>query len=230
VSDRSTPPPTHAPERAGTTSADATVTSSGTPGVPEVDRAERWAEKFERPALIAALTAIPATFLTLLDGMPGTAGEVLNTLSAVVLVGEGLVLFLASQDRRAWVRRNWWLLAIIAVVIPATIFAVGPAQLLRLTRSLGALRVLRVRRIIKAGKLATQRLGMSTPWRRVLIGTVSLISAAFVAVVLTDPTSGESEWIDTVTETVGPLGIVLAGLLLGVATYLVVRDRQKPDT
>jgi CsoR family transcriptional regulator, copper-sensing transcriptional repressor len=86
-----------------------------------------------------------------------------------------------------------------------------------------------VRRIIKAGKVATERLGMTTRWRRVMIGTVSLMSAAFVAVVLTDPTSGESEWIDTVTETVGPVGVLLAGLLLGVATYLVVRDRRDTD-
>lgn len=189
------------------------------------DPADRWAARFEKPAFVAALAAIPATFLTLAEGTLGATGQVVNGLSAAVLVAEGAVLFLASRDRRAWVRRNWWMLATIAIIVPATIFAVGPAQLLRLVRSLGALRVLRVRRIIKAGSVASDRLGLSSTWRRVIVGIVSVASAIFVAVVLTDPSGSQIEWINDVTDAVGTVGVVVAGALLGLATFLVVRDR-----
>lgn len=190
----------------------------------DVDPADRLAERFEMPALVAALAAVPATFLTLAEGFWGTTGEVVNALSAAVLVGEGAVLFAASRDRRRWVRRNWWLLATIAIVVPATIWAVGPAQLLRLVRSVGAIRLLRVRRIVKAGKVASRRLGIAARWRKVLVGTVSLAAAAFVGVVLTDPSGTQIDWINDLVEAVGPAGVVAAGLLLGVGTYLVVRD------
>lgn len=190
------------------------------------DPADRWAERFERPALIAALAAVPATFLTLAEGTLGTTGEVVNALSAAVLVAEGVVLFTTTRDRRAWVRRNWWLLATIAIIVPATIWAVGPAQLLRLVRSFGALRVLRVRRIIKAGKLASDRLGLDARWRRGVVALLSLAAAAFVAVVLADPSGIEVGWVRDLASAAGPVGVVIAGLVLGGATYLVVRDRE----
>lgn len=190
------------------------------------DRAERWAERFAVPAFVAALASIPAVFLTLAEGTAATAGEVLNIASATVLVAEGVVLFLASQHKRAWVRRNWWLLATIAIVVPATIFAVGPAQLLRLVRSVGALRVLRVRRIVKAGQVATRRFELSSTWRRVVVGVVSVLSAAFVGVVLADPSSTSGGFARDVADAVGPLGVIAAGAVLAVATFLVLRDRS----
>lgn len=193
----------------------------------EVDPADRWAARFERPALIAALAAVPATFLTLAEGSVGTTGEVINGLSAAVLVAEGVVLFATTRDRRRWVRRNWWLLATIAIIVPATIWAVGPAQLLRLVRSFGALRVLRVRRIIKAGKVASDRLGLDARWRRGVVALLSLAAAAFVAVVLADPSGIEVGWVRDLASAAGTVGVIIAGLVLGAATYLVVRDREE---
>lgn len=199
---------------------DATITPTSAAADPE----RRWAERFERPALIAALASVPATFLTLAEGGLAVTGEVVNVLSAIVLVAEGVVLFAVSHDRRRWMRRNWWLLATIAIVVPATIFAVGPAQLLRLVRSVGALRVLRVRRIIKAGRLASDRLGVDDRWRRATAVTLSVAAAAFVAVVLIDPSGIEVAWVRDLASRAGPVGVVLAGAILGIATYLVVHD------
>lgn len=211
-------------DAADATPADAPPTTAGRDAT---DPAQRWAERFERPALIAALAAVPATFLTLAEGTVGTTGEVINALSAAVLVAEGVVLFATTRDRRRWVRRNWWLLATIAVVVPATIWAVGPAQLLRLVRSVGALRVLRVRRIVKAGRIASDRLGLDARWRRGVVASLSLAAAAFVAVVLADPSGIEVGWVRDLAMRAGPVGVILAGVVLGVATYLAARDRDE---
>lgn len=195
---------------------------TSTPAAADSER--RWAARFERPALIAALVSVPATFLTLAEGGLAVTGEVINVLSAIVLVAEGVVLFAVSRDRRRWLRRNWWLVATIAIVVPATIWAVGPAQLLRLVRSVGALRVLRVRRIIKAGRLASDRLGLDDRWRRLTVALLSVAAAAFVAVVLIDPSGIEVDWVADLAARAGTLGVLLAGAILGVATYLVVHD------
>ena len=210
------------------------ATPRGAPGIDGVQRtapdtddaATRWERRLATPALVAALASIPAVFLTLADGALGTTGRVLDLASAAVLVAEGVIPLVLTHDRRDWMRRHRWWLVTVAVVIPAVLLAAGPAQLLRLVRSVGALRVLRVRRIVKAGRVVTRRLDLSQRWRRVAVTAASLLAAAFVAIVLADPTSTSGGVARSVVDTVGPVGVVAAGALLAGATYLVVRDRD----
>jgi CsoR family transcriptional regulator, copper-sensing transcriptional repressor len=191
------------------------------------DRADRVADRLSVPVLVAALASIPATFLTLLDGAYQTAGTALNGVSGVVLVAETVVLLAVAEDKRAWLRRNRWLVALAVAIVPAVVFAVGPVQLLRLLRVAGALRILRVRRILKAGRILRTRHGFTSGWERVVTFAITLVTAAFVAIVLADPTSRSRELLDVAAGRFGVAGILVAGLLLGIATYVVRVNRQR---
>lgn len=198
-------------------------------GSGEDSAAERWERRLATPALVAAFAAVPAVFLTLAEGTLGTTGRVIDVASAAVLVAEGLVPLAVSHDRWDWVKRHRWHLLLIAIIVPAVAAAAGPAQLLRLLRSVGALRVLRVRRFLRAGRVVTDRLGVTTRWRRVVVAVVSLAAGGFVAVALADPTTASGGLGRRLLERIGPAGAVIAGLLLAGATYLVMRGRGDED-
>ena len=213
-----------AAQRQGTATAD-----------PPTDRADRLAERIAIPVLIAALASVPAVFLTLLDDPYQTIGEGLNTLSGAVLIAETVVLLAVSENRWEWVKRNKLLVLLAIAIVPAIVFAVGPVQLLRLVRVAGALRILRVKRIFKAGKIVRERAGLDKVWERVIAVGVTLLCAVFVAVMLADPTTTrqldelESESrnvLGNVIERLGWIGVVVAGLILAGATYVVWTNRR----
>jgi len=196
------------------------------------DRADRVAERLAVPVLIAALASVPAVFLTLFDDPWQGIGSGINMVSGGVLVLETVVLLALAEDRRRWLRRNWWLVVLAIVIIPAVLFAFAPVQLLRLTqvvRFAGALRIVRVRRIFKAGKIVRERAGLDRGWQRAIGVGATMLCAAFVAIVLADPTSASREALESVLGTVGIPGVLIAGLLLAVATYLVRTDRVGPS-
>lgn len=209
---------------AGTTEA-GTATAEGE----HVDRADRVAERLAIPVLIAALASIPAVFLSLMSEPWGSLGDGLNTLSGAVLIAETLVLLALAEDRRAWIRRNRWLVLLAAAILPAVVFAVGPVQLLRLVRVVGAFRIIRVNRIWKAGKIVRERTGHDHGIQRVVAILITLACAAFVAIVLVDPSSESRVLLDSVVQRLGMLGVVLAGLVLAVATFVVRTARTRSD-
>jgi hypothetical protein len=102
-------------------------------------------------------------------------------------------------------------------------------QLLRLLRVFGALRIVRVRRILKAGKIIRERHGLTGPWAKAVTLLLSLTAAGFVAVVLADPTSESRQWLEQLTARAGLLGVLVAGAIVGVATYLVLTNRGEDD-
>jgi CsoR family transcriptional regulator, copper-sensing transcriptional repressor len=190
------------------------------------DRADQLAARLSGPVLVAAFASIPATFLTLFDGAYATVGSTLNALSGAVLVAETVVLLVLADDKRAWLRRNRWLVALSVLLVPAVILAVGPVQLLRLLRVVGALRIIRVRRILKAGRIIRERHGLTSRWSRIVTGTLATATALFVAIVLADPTSDSRRLLDEAVASVGPVGILLAGALLAAATFVVRTSRR----
>src|SRR5690625_43936 len=68
-------------------------------------REKRWQERLALPVLIAALVSIPAVFLSFLSEPWSEAGRVINLLSGLVLVGETLILFIVTPNRRSEERR-----------------------------------------------------------------------------------------------------------------------------
>lgn len=198
-------------------------------------RYERWERRLAGPVLVAALASVPAVFLTLMDGTAATAGSVVNWVSGGVLVAETVVLAALSRDKHAWVQEHRALLLLTAVVIPAVVLAVGPVQLLRLVRVFGALRFLRVRRIFRAAGELREIAGLTGWTSRALTFLAALLVAAFVAVVLADPTSTSRQLVESGLERVGGGSglfvavVVLAGALLGGATFVVARNRRAED-
>ena len=201
---------------------------------PGRDRADRVAQRLAFPVLIAALASVPAVFLTLLDEPYETIGTGLNTLSGAVLIAETVVLFAVAENRLAWLKRNRWLVLLAVAIVPAVVFAVGPVQLLRLTRvahalrMVGAVRIIRVGRIMKAGRILRERAGLDARWQGVVAIIVTLLAAAFVGITLADPTSASGGVLRSAVDSVGVPGILLAGLILGGATYIVRTNRRDP--
>jgi hypothetical protein len=193
-------------------------------------RERRWEERFAVPVLVAALASVPAVFLTLLDGGLETVGNVVNWASGAVLVAETVVLFAVSDRKGSWLREHVWLVLLTVAVVVAVVLAIGPVQLLRLLRVFGALRIVRAGRIVKAARILRRRAGLTGWWTRVAAVGAGVLVAAFVAVVLADPTSRTrqllEQWVGDVDGLVLVVLALLAGALLAGATYVVMRQRQ----
>ena len=195
---------------------------------PGRDPEEHWEQRLALPVIIAALASVPAVFLTLLDRPYETVGNVVNWLSGAVLVAETAVLFVVSRDKWEWIRQHKWLLLLTVGVVLAVVLAVGPVQLLRLLRVVGALRLVRAGRIVKAARIMRDRLGLTGQWSNVSSAAAALLVAVFVGVVLADPTSRSrrllDQWLGGTSQVVLS---VLAGAVLAVATFVVVRRQQR---
>ncbi|WP_147918757.1 hypothetical protein [Ruania zhangjianzhongii] len=191
-------------------------------------RQQRWEDRLAWPVLIAALASVPAVFLTLLGEPMSYWGVVASAVAGVVLMAEPVVLLAVSPDKRAWLRRNWWLLLLAVLIVLSVVFALGPFQVFRLLRAIGALRVLRVRRIMTAGRILGRRAsGGPGRWPAV---AASVLVAVFVAVVLADPTSTTRGLLAELLPDGWMVPIaVLAGLVLAGATFVVVRSRDSAE-
>lgn len=208
-------------------------------GVSDSDpRVEKWEQRFFWPVLVAALASVPAVFLTIQFDPPWeVAGEVINHISMVVFAAETVVLLALARDKRQWVRDHWGIVAVTALTIPAVLLALGPAQVLRVVargvRTLGALRIIRVGRIFKAGKILYNRTDFSGPVRKGMAIGATLLAAAFVALVLADPSTKSREFLDQnvpgLFGGVWPYLVVAAGLILAGATFVVFRVRREAD-
>ena len=191
-------------------------------------RQERWEDRLAWPVLIAALASVPAVFLTLLGDPLSSWGVVASAVAGVVLMAEPVVLFAVSPDKRAWLRRNWWLMLLAVLIVLSVVFALGPFQVFRLLRAIGALRVIRVGRIVKAGRILGRRTG-TAPGRWPAVAASALV-AVFVAVVLTDPTSTSRGLLAELLPEGWMVPIaLLAGLVLAGATFIVVRSRDSAE-
>jgi hypothetical protein len=167
-------------------------------------------------------------FLTVMEGTLGTAGHVVDIVSGAVLVAETVILLVVAENKRAWIRGHLGLIALTVAVAVSVAFALGPVQILRLVRTVGALRILRAGRIVKAARSLGTRHG-STGWlAQALAVGAGLLVAVFVGVVLADPTSRSRDLLTAVLGDIGtPVVVALsgvAGVVLGVATYLLARD------
>ncbi|SED50220.1 ion transporter [Ruania alba] len=193
---------------------------------PEETTQEKWARRFGLPVLVAALAAVPALFLTLLPEPWTTVGLVVNIVSGAVLTAETVVLFVVSADKRAWLRRQWWLVLLTVLIVIGVVLALGPVQILRLVRVVAALRVLGVRRILRSGQVLVNRVERVRP---VLPrGIAAVLVLAFSTVVLVNPDSPSRRLLaDLLPSGTGAAVAVVGGLGLAVATWLVLRGR--PD-
>ncbi|GAB3275687.1 hypothetical protein GCM10027563_02450 [Parasphingorhabdus pacifica] len=151
------------------------------------DRASELERRLQAPVLIAAAAAVPAVFLTGMDGGAGIVGTVLNWVSMVVLTGESVLLFWFSSDRIAWLRSHWWVALVAIVTVPAVLFAIGPVQVLRAARVVTAFQILRVSRLIKVARVLHRHGRRFGRLRDLLWISVLALALVFAGSVLTDP-------------------------------------------
>lgn len=184
---------------------------------------ERWETRLAWPVLISALLSVPAVFLTLLDEPWEAIGHVVLYAVSAVLVFEATVLFLVSPEKIAWLRRNWWLVGLTIGSVLAVIFSIGPLQLFRMLRSVGALRVLRAKQVARAG----ESLGAAGTWWRAILGKLlaTVVVGVFVVMALVDPDSAARSTLENLVGEDGAIfAAIAAGLIAAGGMYLLVRD------
>ncbi|WP_418276147.1 hypothetical protein ACNHYB_14975 [Isoptericola jiangsuensis] len=211
-----------------TTTEQTTTEQAGGRPAPAPAAEERWERRFAVPVLVAALASVPAVWLTLLDEPYATVGTVASLLTGAVLLAETVVLFAVSPQKWRWLREHRWLVVVTVAIVASAVLAIGPTQLLRLVRAVGALRVLRARHIVRAGRRVMGHAALDKRWERALTGVVVAVVAAFVAVVLADPTSQSRVLLEGLVG--GPAYgwiVVAAGLLLSAAVFVLVRARGR---
>ncbi|WP_100448757.1 hypothetical protein [Glycomyces xiaoerkulensis] len=191
--------------------------------------AQRIEHRLTLPVVIAVCASVPAVFLTIWqDGEFVLAGTIIGWSAGAILWAESVILLLAAENKLDWLKRHKWLLVIGALTLISLVVAAGGAQLLRLLRVIGSLRILRAKRIISAAQILDRRLGFGNFWWRSAVFTAAgLIAAVFVAVVLADPTSQHVQLLSWFNENMRVVPVLLAGVILAVATWLVVRNRSE---
>lgn len=189
----------------------------------------RYQERLATPVLLAALASVPAVFLTLFDDPYATIGLIVNWLSGAVLVCETLVLLAVSTNKLTWLKENWLLVALTLAVVIGVVFAIGPVQLLRFARVFGALRIVRTGRIVKAVRIIRESDEFDSRSANIVSIVVGTLAVVFVGVVLADPSSTARHLIDRWVSPVMAVGlIIMAGLIIAAATFIVAYAKDRP--
>ncbi|MEU5154298.1 hypothetical protein [Glycomyces sp. NPDC021274] len=184
--------------------------------------------KLRLPVIIAVCASVPAVFLTLWsDGEMAMAGKVIGWAAGIVLWAESVILLLAAEHKREWLWRHKWMLLVCVLTLASLVLAAGGAQVLRLVTLVGSIRVLRAKRIFNAAQVLGRRFGVAGGWRSWAVMAVGGIAALFTALVLVDPTSQYLELLDWLGGNLRLIPILIAGVILAAATWLVVRAREE---
>lgn len=182
--------------------------------------------KLRIPVIVAVCASVPAVFLTVLaDGDLALTGKIIGWVAGSVLWFESVVLLLAARDKREWLWHHKWMLTVCAMTLLSLVVAAGGAQVLRLAYLMGSVRVLRTKRIIDAAAILGRRLSLGIWWKSGLITGAGVIAAAIAAVLLLDPNAEYRELLSWLDANLRLLPILLAGAVLAVATWAVVRTR-----
>jgi hypothetical protein len=180
--------------------------------------------------VIAVCASIPAVFLTIWsNGELALAGKIVGWAAGAVLWAETLILLLAAEHKRRWLKRHKWMLLVCLLTFFSLLLAAGGGQLLRLIYTIGSIRILRANRIIGAAQVLNRRFGLGRWWRSALFTAAGITAALFVAVVLADPTAEYVKLLSWLDHNHQIIPIVLAGAILAAATWLVARSRAEAN-
>ncbi len=72
-----------------------------------------------------------------------------------------------------------------------------------------------------AGRIFRERAGLNIVWQRIVGVGITLLVAAFVAMVLADPISYSRKILSGAVAWLGVTGAILAAVVLAIATYVV---------
>lgn len=175
------------------------------------------------PVLISATVSVPAVLLTVwADGMWAGIGSWANVAAGVVLWAEWILLIVFAEDKLQWLRANRWSTFVAAVTLPAVVFTLGPAQLLRLLRVAGTLPVIRLTRIVEAGGVVRRRLGLSGSAKTAVLATTVALCILAVGALLLDPESASRRFLADLDGRFEAWQVITAVTALGVATTAII--------
>lgn len=180
------------------------------------------------PVMVCALFSVPAIFLELWgEGTWAWIGNRVNWLAGLVLWAEWILLIALAENKREWLRANRWSTFVAALTVPAVIFALGPAQVLRLTRVAGTLRLVRVSRIIEAGGVLRRRMGVQGFGGKVTLGATFALSGVFALTILADPDSATRRYLADLPGTFSPWQLLLTLFLITTSAALILYLRRR---
>ncbi|MEU3016829.1 metal-sensitive transcriptional repressor family protein [Nocardiopsis sp. NPDC007018] len=184
------------------------------------------------PVLVCASASVPAVFLDMWgQGRWAEFGHRVNWLAGLVLWAEWILLVALARNRLDWLRTHRWSTFVAALTLPAVVFALGPAQVLRLVRAAATLRLLRVTRIAEAGGVLRRRLGLTGTRATVVAAATTVLCAVFVAAVLSDPDSASRRYADALLSGLGPWPVVTAAAVVTASlAFVLVRRRRAART
>lgn len=181
------------------------------------------------PVVAAAFVSVPAVFLTMwTEGLWAQIGHWANVSAGVVLWAEWILLIILAENTRAWLRANRWSTFVAVITLPAVFFALGPAQVLRLVRAAGALRVMRVTRVIEAGGVLRRRMRLKGWLGTLVVLTTVVPSLVFVLVLLADPESGSRRLLRSLPERFGTESLLITAAIVLPAIAAVIYLRMRP--
>lgn len=187
--------------------------------------------KLRVPVIVAVCASIPAVFLTVwADGDLAFAGKVIGWAAGSVLWFESVVLLLAAEHKREWLWRHKWMLVVCVLTLVSLMAAAGGAQVLRLAYLVGTIRALRAKRIIDAAGVLVRRFSLGIWWKSGLFTGAGVVAAATAAILLLDPHAEYRELLHWLDANLRLLPILVAGAVLAVATWYVVRARATGRT
>ncbi len=199
-----------------------------TPVPEENSHARALERRLALPVLVSAVISVPAVFLDMWGTGPwAEIGNRVNLLAGLVLWAEWILLIALAENKLRWLRTNKWSTFVAAVTLPAVVFALGPTQVLRLARTAGTLRVLRVSRIIEAGGVLRRRMGLTGTRGTAVAATTAVLSAVFVTAVVLNPDSPSRRFLSGLPGSFDLWQVVLALGLVGAATALILCLRRR---
>lgn len=180
------------------------------------------------PVLLSAVLSVPAVFLSLWGGgIWSEIGARVNWLAGLVLWAEWILLIALAENKLDWLRTHRWSTFVAVLTVPAIVFTLGPAQLLRLARVAGTLRLARVTRIIEAGGVLRRRMGLRGLWGKVALVVTIALSAVFVATILADPDSPTRRFLADPPDLFDPWKLLSAPALIAVAAAVILVIRRR---
>lgn len=180
------------------------------------------------PVMACAALSVPAVFLELWgEGTWAWVGNRVNWLAGLVLWAEWILLIVLAENKLGWLRAHRWSTFVAAITLPAVVFALGPAQVLRLVRVAGTLRLVRVSRIIEAGGVLRRRMGLRGVWGKVALGVTLALSSVFAVTLLTDPESATRRYLADLPDMFDLRQVLPALLLIAMATVLILYPRRR---
>lgn len=205
---------------------------------PDDPRVARVHAVFAWPVLVASFATVIGLVLSLSPDPLGSIGEEVAMLAGLVIVGESVMVLLASDDKRRWLRRHWVMVVVSVLVLGLFVVGVAvPLHLMRLVRGFSTSHVghvLQHAKVLHVGEFGHAKQHLSASSRlaarlhRPVEMAIGLAVPVFLVGTLIDPESDSRELLRLAEDLfIGAHWRLGAAVLLIVALILAVKRRDR---